>query len=235
MSHRKSFSNAELNHLLSFIGYGALDAPIWFLGMEEAGGGQDNLTRRLSFDFVEDLASAHRKLGITKHHWGHRVIQPTWRGMCIIMLTLMDVEPTREAIRDYQANRLGRHDGETLLLELMPLPKVHHQAWPYEEFLLQFQSLEDYYRLIKPKRVKYVMRLIAKHNPKAIVCYGKRFWPDYCSLFPGRRFSPSDSFQVSNGAPLVMLTDHFTSRTMNGKFKEVAEIMASKLGQVKRV
>ncbi len=35
--------NNELEQLLNFAGYGRLDAPVWFLGMEEAGGGEDNL------------------------------------------------------------------------------------------------------------------------------------------------------------------------------------------------
>ena len=34
--------NNELEHLLNFIGYGRLDTPVWFLGMEEAGGGEDS-------------------------------------------------------------------------------------------------------------------------------------------------------------------------------------------------
>jgi hypothetical protein len=28
-------TNQQLDHLLTFIGYGRLDAPIWFLGMVE--------------------------------------------------------------------------------------------------------------------------------------------------------------------------------------------------------
>ena len=31
-------TDAELDQLLDFIGYGSLDADVWFLGMEEAGG-----------------------------------------------------------------------------------------------------------------------------------------------------------------------------------------------------
>jgi len=37
---------AEKNKLLDFIGYGRLDAPVWILGMEEAGGGEENLKIR---------------------------------------------------------------------------------------------------------------------------------------------------------------------------------------------
>jgi hypothetical protein len=40
-------TDRELIHLLEFVGYGTLDAGVWFLGMEEAGGGEDNLRKRL--------------------------------------------------------------------------------------------------------------------------------------------------------------------------------------------
>ena len=63
-----TLNDSELEHLLDFVGYGRLDAPVWFLGMEEAGGGEDNLRARLKFGTVEDCAEAHRLLGITKHH-----------------------------------------------------------------------------------------------------------------------------------------------------------------------
>jgi hypothetical protein len=65
-----SLSNEELEHLLAFVGYGSLDADVWFLGMEEAGGGEDNIRTRLKFQTVEDNAEAHKMLGITKHQWG---------------------------------------------------------------------------------------------------------------------------------------------------------------------
>ena len=43
-------SDNELDHLLNFIGYGTLDADVWFLGMEEAGGGEAKICTL--FDFV---------------------------------------------------------------------------------------------------------------------------------------------------------------------------------------
>lgn len=48
----KSFTDSEVEHLLSFIGYGDLSAAVWLLRMEEGGGGKENLRRRLTFDRV---------------------------------------------------------------------------------------------------------------------------------------------------------------------------------------
>jgi hypothetical protein len=36
-------TDTELEHLLNFIGYGKLSADVWFLGMEEGGGGANNI------------------------------------------------------------------------------------------------------------------------------------------------------------------------------------------------
>ena len=158
-------TDAELEHLLAFIGYGTLDADVWFLGMEEAGGGAENIRRRLEFRPLEDNAEAHQRLGILKHHEGKRVIQRTWWGMCWIMLALDGENPTRENIRRYQAEQLGRYGGNTLLAELMPIPKPSHAAWGYENLIPQFQSRSDYYEAVKPRRVQYLRQLLQEHVP----------------------------------------------------------------------
>jgi hypothetical protein len=92
------------------------------------------------------------------------------------MLRLEGREPTRENIRNYQAEKLGRFDGNTLLTELMPIPKPKVKRWDYSELIPQFASREEYYRTVKPRRIK-------EHRPKVAVCYGKAFWGDYRQLF----------------------------------------------------
>ncbi len=226
MSPGKPITNDQLERLLNFVGYGSLDANVWFLGMEEAGGGEENIRTRLQFRTVEDNANAHKLLGVTKHHSGKRSIQPTWRGMCYIMLRLEGQAPTRENLRTYQAEKLGRFNSNTLLTELMPIPKPKISHWGYNGLLPQFTSREDYYRQIKPRRVQYLRQIIAENQPKAIIGYGKGFWPEYKNLFPGVKFSANGRFQTANdGTTKIILTDHFTARTMNGKFDDVVSIL----------
>jgi hypothetical protein len=218
--------NNELEHLLNFVGYGRLDAPVWFLGMEEAGGGEDNLRARLKFRTVEDCAEAHRILGITKHHWGRRVIQRTWRGMCYIMLKLDNKATDVESIRNYQAESLGRFGGQTLLVELMPIPKSSIGAWGYEELIPQYASREDYYQKVKPRRLAYLQGLIRENKPQIVIGYGKSYWPDYRALFGEMDFAPQGQFLVGKSAGLtVVLTDHFTAQSMNNKLDEVVSIL----------
>ena len=84
-------NSAQLQHLIDFIGYGRLDAPVWFIGMEEGGGGAANINARLNFQPVEDLRHAHvNLLKIPQFHYNNLrtntpIIQPTWDGMCRIM------------------------------------------------------------------------------------------------------------------------------------------------------
>ena len=224
-----TFSNKELDHLLNFIGYGRLDAPVWFIGMEEAGGGEDNLRARLNFRQVEDNYEAHKILGILKHHEGKKVIQRTWRGMCYIMLCLEGKEPEREAIRHYQADLLGRYKGNTLLTELLPIPKPKTGSWGYEELIPQFFSHSDYIKRIKPQRIKIFREFIKKHNPKAVICYGKGYWKDYKTLFPEISFDEKAPFAIGkNAETLVVLTPHFVAKEMNGQFENVVEIIQNR-------
>lgn len=221
----KSFTDSEVDHLLSFIGYGNVNAPFWFLGMEEAGGGYENLRRRLLFDEIEDLYQGHKKLGVLKYHEGSRYIQPTWRGMCVIMLNLMGKEVTRDEIRRFQAEELGRAHSNTFLLELMPLPKPSIEAWGYSGFLPQLGSKDDYYQQILPKRIQLLKTLISEHSPDVVIGYGKGYWGNYRKLFPRAKFSRIKIYEMAEGNPFVLLTHHFTARSMDGRFPEIAKFV----------
>lgn len=221
-------TDEQLDYLLGFIGYGNLNGDVWFLGMEEAGGGEENIHTRLNFRTIEDCAEAHRLLGVTKFHWGKRVIQRTWRGMCYIMLELQGEETTTANIRNYQAEQLGRFGGNTLLTELMPIPKPKISKWGYENFIPQFSSRKDYYQQVKPRRVKYLRNLIDQYKPKVIIGYGKGFWTEYKSLFERFHFLSENPFEIAfDGTTLVILTGHFTARTMNGNFDKIVSIIRS--------
>lgn len=159
---------------------------------------------------VEDNAEAHKMLRVTNLHWGKRKIQRTWRGMCYIMLRLEVQEPTRENIRTYQAEKLGRFGGNTLLTELMPIPKPKVKRWDYVELMHQFASREEYYRTVKPRRIHYLQALIKEHRPKVAVSYGKAFWSDYRQLFEGSVFELEGLFQTAVlDDTLAILTGHF--------------------------
>lgn len=221
-------TDRELDNLLKFIGYGSLDASTWFLGKEEAGAGEEALRIRASFQAVEDCAEAHKKLGIEKHHWGRKVLQPTWRGMCYIMLALQGQDPTREVIRNYQADFLGRRHGSTLLMELMPIPRPKAEGWRYGQFIPQFADEREYFEIFKPRRIACLHDLIAERKPEVVIGYGKDYWSDFEELFDGIEFLMEDELRVgANDNTVVILTRHFTSKEMNGKLDSVVSLIQS--------
>lgn len=130
-------TQAQADVLCAFEGYGRLTAPVWFLGMEEAGSDPQLLHTRAAWDeVVRDLWEAHASLGLTQfHEAGVRpvVLQQTWRPMCVLMvlgeapnlyvpfpkefsnLTRAEKRPFRQhrnrlllELRRYQSTRLGR-------------------------------------------------------------------------------------------------------------------------------
>lgn len=145
MNTMTPFTESETNRLLNFLGYGHLTAPVWFLGIEEAGGGEKNLRRRLTLDVVEDRAEAHAKLETVQYEKANKIVQ-TWRGMCCIMLELEGKEIKTESIRDYQMNQLGRRSGNTFVGELLPIPKPKANDWSYRKLFPSFPDLETYQR-----------------------------------------------------------------------------------------
>lgn len=91
------------------------------------------------------------------------------------MLRLEGIEPTREIIRNYQAEKLRRFGSNTLLTELIPIPKPKIKRWDYDKLIPQFVSREEYYRVVKPRRIRSLRALIKEHRPKVVICYGKAF------------------------------------------------------------
>ena len=224
-----TITDEELEHLLNFVGFGNLNADVWFLGMEEAGAGEENIRARLKFKQVEDCAEAHKILGITKHHSGKKSIQPTWRGMCYIMLRLENKNTDRESIRNYQADCLGRFQGNSLLLELMSIPKPSIASWEYENLFPQFASAGQYYKVVKPRRIKYLQQLMRTYSPKIIICYGKMYWQEYKEIFSDLEFFSENEFLVGKDShKIVIMTSGFPTKAMNGKFDDVVSIIQNR-------
>lgn len=167
-------SEADLAAFMrGFFGYGHYAAPLWFIGMEEGGGrSEEELARRLSAwrergsPELDDLAAFHQAIG-----GDHAKFQTTWRRLARVAIaaTGADMSPA-----EYQSQRLGRANGGTALLELMPLPARSSKDWPYAQWSAdaRLRSRESYVATIQPLRVAALRERIAAHRPRAIVFYG---------------------------------------------------------------
>ena len=217
----------ETSNLLRFIGYGNLKAPVWFLGMEEGGGGEERIRIQSGFEPIEDLYDAHvNKMGITRYHCDNRVLQSTWKGMCHIMLSLAGIPPDKPTRRTYQAMHLGRPGGDTLLAELMPVAKSSVKDWQYHDLIPRFRDRQRYYDEVLPVRLLKFAELVLTHRPRLIVAYGRSYWQHYQSILGPTVFHDSGRFRYGvSGQTTMVLTDHFTARTMNNLLPDVVVLI----------
>ncbi len=185
----ESLCTEQINSLLGFIGYGSVDASLWFIGMEESLGKRPGFTNwtaireleiRANWNRVMDVREAHLQLG--DHYWLRRNYSQVWKFMAQIARGLLHRESNwrdTQRAHGYVIQQLGLADGETLLGEVMPLPASSIGDWPYVGL---FVNRDVYWSEVWPKRRKMWRELIQKYQPRFIVAYGKRYWDAYREL-----------------------------------------------------
>lgn len=182
--------NLLMQYMSCFMGYGNLNGDYWMIGMEEGGGDTaEEIERRVaiweesSHNQLEDLKHYHDKIGVTQWFGSRAKLQPTWNKLIRIIYGIKGFSPQTDDIREYQRTQLGRFNGETCLAELMPLPSPSSNHWLYPEIsaLPELKSRKSYLRHWGPVRLKILSRLIARHQPKHVVCYGMGYYRDWWS------------------------------------------------------
>ncbi|MEO0531400.1 MAG: hypothetical protein AAF266_12625 [Planctomycetota bacterium] len=220
-------------YMREFIGYGNLEAPLWFLGLEEAGSrSSDDLFRRVDAwtaygcNAVVDLVQFHDRLGI-EHLFGDRPkIQATWRRLIQIALVSQGEEVNPESIARFQATRLGRLDGENLLGELLPLPKATTRSWPYGDLAERHSFLRtrrQYQRHLVPIRVALLREAIRSYQPRTVIFYGttrRRLWEQIAET------SLADNevgfAYAKSHASQYLLVKHPNARGVSGSYYDAA-------------
>lgn len=158
------------------IGYGRLDAPYWFLGMEERGE-RDEIFERMQSPYIEDVYDAHA----TK--WGGRYdslfagerakLQSTWKMLIRCLRVAKNGKASESEIRAYQAEQWGRVAGETLVAELYPIASPSLSNDKYKSDLL-------------PARIRLFRELLKTNQPRFVIAYGKPCWDKFKRIFdPG--------------------------------------------------
>lgn len=148
--------------------------------------------------------------------------------MARIILWLEGQEPTRKEVRQYQAEQLGRSHGQTLLAELMPIPKPNVRQWPYEVTIPQFGSRDDYYNQVMPERIKLLKSLFESYQPRIVIAYGKKYWREFKQVLPAEIFSEEEGFEFAKtDRTLFILCGHFAARSMNGRIESLIELIRS--------
>ena len=237
-------TDIQLEKLEGFIGYGRADAKIIFIGIEEGGGGFENLrlrTNKENYKYLDSKRFHLDDLGERSFHNDNKKprvnLQSVWRFMSYLMLRLEGVEVERimannkQLLREYQNNSLGtvNENGKTLLTELYPIPCKSFNTWgkgkdSYTQIIPQYKSKEEYKRSVLPKRKKIFEDLIKSDSfsASAIICYGKGNWMEFEKFFAlfGVQFenintSKECKMGLLNNNVKVFLTPFFGNGQMN--------------------
>jgi hypothetical protein len=207
----------------NFVGFGRVDAPVVFIGMEEGLKDADALLEDLAIRStyetpVMDLKEAHRGIAGTERYFDpdRAPRQPTWRVMADLMLRRGGNDtPTGADRRRYRALELGRSHGDTLLTELLPYPHPKRSDWLYKRFG-KYDTRADYTREMLSRRRTLLRSVIAAAPRQLIVCYGKVNWPEFEDLFDDVIWSDVGPFRVGGkGSTRIVLTTHFSGYGFN--------------------
>ena len=165
----------------TFAGYGQWLAPVWFVGIEEAGGKTESEIRQRLDVWVsrgsrelEDATAFYPESGNSRWHGSDATAQPTWKQLIRMLLLAQGKATTPNAILDYQRNLLGKFGGETCLVELFPLPAPSLQDWLYAPWsrLPWLESRIAYEKEVLSGRINLLRQRIDRFQPSVVVFYG---------------------------------------------------------------
>ena len=184
-----------VDYCTTFFGYGRWAAPVWFIGIEEAGDDTkvaqrlDEWNKRNRKD-IEDAPSFYPLLhGNADWHGPAAIPQPTWIQLIRMLLIAQGKDDSLNHILDYQRRHLGAVNGDTCLLELLPLPcrSTADKDWGYgnSSNLSWLRSREKYQKQLAPKRAKLLASQIQQHRPGIVIFYGTSCLPTWSRIAGG--------------------------------------------------
>ena len=172
--------DAVTTFIETFYGYGNWSAPVWFVGMEEGGGGTpEEIAKRIAAwaqrgrNELEDLVEYHHAIGVTRHFGG----QSTWAKLIRILCAIRGETPTQDDVRRVQADRFGRRNGDTALLELLPLPSRRMNQWMHAQLttIPYLATREAYAAQVRPARVHRLRERLEAYRPRFVIFYGAAY------------------------------------------------------------
>lgn len=170
----------QITQLCQFVGYGILDAPLVFLGIEEKGrnpalypGDIDARVEHYTAP-VMDMRVAHDSLyqytnppAPSPYHAlpGMRPVQQWTTATCFALELLSPLDPAIQAmtIDTYWREQLGRADGHTLLAECNPVPR------PKLSVAVSGYNANDVW---VQQRLPILSAFFDQHVPLFVVAYG---------------------------------------------------------------
>jgi hypothetical protein len=186
----------------TFFGYGHWGAPIWLVGLEEAGDGRfSTLEFRVQqwhqrgCRELEDAPTFYPACGLAQWHGPAAQLQHTWSRLLRIIFRARGESVTEESVTESrllaaQAN-WGSITGDICLAELSPIPTKSRSTWlqPVSQLPAELATRADFQQTILPWRLATLRERICQHRPKAVLFY---FWkPRHAAeAIAGCKFQP---------------------------------------------
>jgi hypothetical protein len=179
-----NLSPEEAGNIISFAGYGDPDAPLWFIGINEAltkmtrGDAEYNLKARARFLPLMDLERAHAALmegGKLMDVTRQQSFTQTWWWMARSALVFYEGNngTNTDEARNYIQNELGRLNckRKTFLTELFPIPSASVGDTTWESFVRK--QCPDFDTKLAARNTALADKICAAKSRNALlVCYG---------------------------------------------------------------
>jgi hypothetical protein len=218
-----------------FYGFGNYQGRYWFIGMEEGGGNTlDAISRQLEIwdkwgrKELIDVAEYAREMNITRWYGDSPKLQPTWKHLIRIFLTAEGNPVDAETMRQYQKSLWGTEEGNTCLLELLPLPSI--SSWLYREIstLPYLASRKTYREHVTPLRIAHLRNRIRQYQPKAVVLYGSGYdahWKRIAGIDSWEKSSEGVSFAVNNSTIFITSKHPVAHGATNEYFYSIGKLI----------
>jgi hypothetical protein len=180
--------------LYNWLGYGNINAPVWFVGMEEGGAEiwrhstrslEESLSLRSTYDLSMDFREVWEdKYGILLNTFRGITV---WHYMAAFLLSHPGMNPDSSKIRDFlfTSKELGGLQSDHFLCELLPLPRRSNDS--IEGYESIWKSVDAYKREVMPKRFELISdTLKANTGVKLLVSYDRTFTSQALSYYPSQ-------------------------------------------------
>lgn len=230
MAVNETLNNTLLEQFMSrFLGYGNFNARVWFIGMEEGGGNNfDQVFKRLNtwrsrgLRELEDVRDYHLAIGIDRFFKEPVKLQRTWAHLIRVYLSAKDQSTEPHDLKQYQKDHFGCENGDTALLELMPLPSPGTNRWFYNAWsnLPYLKNRETYLAELLPKRIVLLREKIQEHKPPMVIFYGTTYRDYYENVIgsPVRLDNDLGVFFHSDASTKYLIIKHPAARGVTNQY-----------------
>jgi hypothetical protein len=228
-------------YIHTYYGTGDYSARYWFVSMENGGGktfdevlNQITIWQELNEKELVDGKEFHIRMKIPEFFTDPVKIQRTWMQQARIVLASQGMNATLSDVKVYQRDLLGRKNGETCLLELLPLPSPNISAWNYNQWsdLAILRNRVAYSDYCFPWRCAHIRAQIQIYQPRVVVFNSysyKEKWKQIAG--PGVNFIDEAGVKIgTEGNTLFIITKHPTMRGIsNAYFQTVGSLIKTHL------